>query len=102
MRCLSAKLQFSAHKTLGAKLLFCGLFLTRGFPFIPGALDGPSRSRHFLGTRLLFECRNRRNGMPVFNAGNVTTKQTCPVLNVALGEFFSSFDSNSSFKRFPI
>ena len=26
-------------------MAFCGAFLTRGFPFIPGALRGPSRSR---------------------------------------------------------
>jgi hypothetical protein len=39
---------FPLTKTLRAELLsvaFCGAFLTRGFPFIPGALHGPSRSR---------------------------------------------------------
>ena len=37
--------------------------------------------------RQFFQSLNGRNGMAIFDAGNVTTKQTGTLLDIALGEF---------------
>jgi hypothetical protein len=41
----------------------------------------------FESARKFFQRFNRRYCMAIFNAGNITTKQTCTLFDVALGEF---------------
>jgi hypothetical protein len=43
--------------------------------------------RHFHGARELLKSLDRRNGMAVFDAGNVATKQAGALFDVALGKF---------------
>ena len=54
----------------------------RGFAFMKELVH-----RHFQGSCHLFEIRNCRDRMPVFNARNVAAKQPCPHFNVALRKF---------------
>ena len=41
----------------------------------------------FERTRKFFQRFNGRNGMAIFHAGNITTQQTCTLLDITLGEF---------------